>query len=138
MLRRNYSLMIPPVLLMEILADLRKADDIETGRTEVQRLANESVPACSYVNVGFRQIVIGESLKQKMSPEGEQKMMNHIRKVMEGVALADPSDMSIDECDFVVHKRHVRPDGPCICGSDRMFKDCCGREIVAELQRQRG
>jgi len=29
--------MIPPVLLMEILADLRKADDIETGQAEVQR-----------------------------------------------------------------------------------------------------
>jgi hypothetical protein len=77
-------------------------------------------------------------LKHKMSPEGEQKMMDHIRKIMEGVAPADPSDISIDECDFVVHKRHVRPDGPCICGSDRMFKDCCGREIVAELKRQRG
>ena len=40
LLRRNYSLMIPPVLLMETLADLRKADDIETGQAEVQRLAS--------------------------------------------------------------------------------------------------
>jgi len=44
---------------MEILADLRKADDIETGQAEVQRLANKLVPACSYMNVGFREIVIG-------------------------------------------------------------------------------
>jgi len=399
MLRRNYSLMIPPVLLMEILADLRKADDVETGQAEVQRLANKLVPACSYVNVGFREIVIGElhgykmpsdgrpvlrkgksvtsggqtgmileqspedeallrwqrgsfldaekllatewrrisqaidlegvqrvlrdhysrhtklrsfaevatlvgellqsapprklvswfltdseilankfeeplskiesngtfklnaelpytsrclrvalifhfglafglvstrstnridleylyylpfcmvfssgdflhrdlvqfiskdqifiprdvfkadlkglamwwtsltakeqeeerhrigppefevsvthqawkkfmkpgyrertPLKQKMSPEGEEKMMDHIREMMKGVVPASPPDLSIDDCDFVVHKRNVRVDGPCICGSDRMFKDCCGREIVAELERQR-
>ena len=70
MLRRNYSLMIPPVLLMEILADLRKADDIETGQAEVQRLANKLVPACSYVNVGFREIVIGELHGYKMPCDG--------------------------------------------------------------------
>jgi hypothetical protein len=70
-------------------------------------------------------------LKQKMSPEGERKMMDHMRKIMAGVAPGGPSDMSIEECDFVVHNRQVRADGPCICGSDRMFKDCCGREIVA-------
>jgi hypothetical protein len=75
-------------------------------------------------------------LKQKMSPEGEEKMMDHIRKMMKGVVPAGPSDLSIDDCDFVVHKRNVRLDGPCICGSDRMFKDCCGREVVAELKRQ--
>jgi hypothetical protein len=69
-------------------------------------------------------------LKQKMSPEGEEKMMDHIRKMMKGVVPAGPPDLSIDDCDFVVNKRNVRLDGPCICGSDRMFKDCCGREIV--------
>src|SRR5882724_7968251 len=70
MLRRNYSLMIPPVLLMEILADLRKADDIETGQAEVQRLANKLVPACSFVNVGFRDIVIGEIHGHKVPGDG--------------------------------------------------------------------
>lgn len=70
MLRRNYSLMIPPVLLMEILADLRKAENIETGQAEVQRLADKLVPACSYMNVGFRQIVIGEIHGYKMPCDG--------------------------------------------------------------------
>ena len=73
-----------------------------------------------------------------MSMEKKKKIMDHIHKIMEGVAPANAPDMSIDECDFVVHERHVRPDGPCICGSDRMFKDCCGREVVAELKRQQG
>jgi hypothetical protein len=76
-------------------------------------------------------------LKAKMLPEGEEKMMDDIREMMKGVVPAGSSDLSIDDCDFVVHKRNVRLDGPCICGSDRMFKDCCGREIVAELERQR-
>src|SRR6266478_4426934 len=70
MLRRNYSLNIPPVLLMEILADLRKAENIETGQTEVQRLANKLVPACSYVNVGFRDMVIGEIHGHKVPGDG--------------------------------------------------------------------
>src|SRR5205085_8946787 len=70
MLRRNYSLMIPPVLLMEILADLRKADHIEIGRAEIQRLANKLVPACSYVNVGFRDIVLGELHGYKIPGDG--------------------------------------------------------------------
>ena len=87
-----------------------------------------------FMKPGYRQRT---PLKQKMSPEAEEKMMDHISKMMKGVFPAGPSDVSIDDCDFVVHQRNVRVDGPCICGRDRMFKDCCGREIVAELRRQR-
>src|SRR6266487_2930289 len=70
MLRRNYSLNIPPVLLMEILADLRKAEDIEICQAEVQRLANKLVPACSAVNLGFRDIVVGEIRGHKIPADG--------------------------------------------------------------------
>lgn len=70
MLRKNYSLNIPPVLLMEILADLRKTDNIEAAQEEVQQLANKLVPACSYVNVGFRDVVIGELHGYKAAADG--------------------------------------------------------------------
>ena len=75
-------------------------------------------------------------LRNKMSPELGEKLMDHIRKIMQGVVPSGPSDASIDECDFVVHKRNVRLNGPCICGSDRMFRDCCGREIAANLDKR--
>src|SRR5262245_46669114 len=70
MLRRKYSMVVPPVLLMEILADLRKADDIETGQAEVQRLATKLVPACAFVNVGFRDLVLGEIHGHKVPGDG--------------------------------------------------------------------
>jgi hypothetical protein len=87
-----------------------------------------------FMKAGYRS---SAQLKDKISPETGSKMMEHIRKIMEGVVPTDGSAVSIDDCDFVVRKQYVRPDGPCICGSDRMFRDCCGREIVAELERQR-
>jgi len=71
----------------------------------------------------------------KMSPEVGQKVMDHIRNIMRGVVPDGSSNLTIDECDFVVRKQNVRLDGPCICGSDRKFRDCCGRQIVAELGR---
>jgi hypothetical protein len=45
---------------LEILGDLKKADDPQTARAKVQELANKLVPACSTVNVEFRQLVLGE------------------------------------------------------------------------------
>lgn len=74
-------------------------------------------------------------LKDQMSPESSRKLMEHIRKIMDNVIPTDSSDPSIDDCDFVVRKQQVRVDGPCICGSDRIFRECCGREIVANLKR---
>src|SRR5947207_12475090 len=59
-LRRYYFLNIPPVLLVEILGDLKKHNDSETGRNEVGILANKLVPACSTVNMNFRKLIQGE------------------------------------------------------------------------------
>jgi len=70
MLRRNYSLNIPPVLLMEILADLRKAENLTVGQAEVRSLAKKLVPACSTVNVGFRDIVVGEICGHRIPADG--------------------------------------------------------------------
>lgn len=61
---------IPPVLLVEILTDLKKAKDITASRWEVQNLANKLVPASSAVNVGFRDLVAGEILGYKVTADG--------------------------------------------------------------------
>src|SRR6266480_392748 len=69
-LRRNYSLNIPPILLLEILADLKKAGNAESCRSRVQKLANKLVPACSFVNVGYRDLVIAEICGHKIKADG--------------------------------------------------------------------
>jgi len=52
---------------MEILADLKKVGDVEYCRSGVQKLANKLVPACSAVNVGYRDLVIVEIYGHKIS-----------------------------------------------------------------------
>jgi hypothetical protein len=69
-------------------------------------------------------------LKEKMSAEAEQKMMQHISELMKGAVPAESMAGSLDDCDFAVRKHSVRLDGPCICGSHMTFRECCGRGIV--------
>jgi len=56
-LRRYYSLNIPPVLLVEILGDLKKHPNVMASRDEVRILANKLMPACSAVNTDFRKLI---------------------------------------------------------------------------------
>jgi hypothetical protein len=59
-LRKYFYLNVPPILLIEILADLKKHSDLNESRREVQSLANKIVPACSNVNAEFRFLIRGE------------------------------------------------------------------------------
>jgi len=43
---------------------------------------------------------------------------------------------SSDEMDFVFVEHEVRATGPCICGSDKTFGECCGHEIVDAQRRK--
>ena len=69
-LRRYYSLNIPPILLVEILGDLKKHTDSKAGRNEVQILANKLMPACSSVNTNFRHMIQGELLGHPLPMDG--------------------------------------------------------------------
>lgn len=71
-------------------------------------------------------------LKGKTVPEGERAPIKHIFDLMSDAVPADPSKSS-DDCDFVVRKHFVRLSGPCICGSDRTFRDCCGKDLAPNL-----
>ena len=83
-LRRYYSLNIPPVLLVEILADLKKHVDGAAGREEVRILANKLLPACSTVNMNFRKLIIGEL--------GGQHFPMDCRPVVQGGFQVDAQD----------------------------------------------
>jgi len=69
-LRRYYSLNIPPVLLMEILGDLKKHSDLAEGQRETRILAGKLVPACSTVNTNFRTLIRGEMSGYPLAMDG--------------------------------------------------------------------
>ncbi|HEY3914695.1 MAG TPA: SEC-C domain-containing protein [Verrucomicrobiae bacterium] len=83
-LRRYYSLNIPPVLLAEILSNLKKHSDPQAGQNEVRILANKVLPARSTVNVNYRDIIAGELLEQQFPMDG--------RPVIEGGRQIDSGD----------------------------------------------
>lgn len=56
-LRRFYFVNIPPVLLVEILGDLKKPSDSAMGEKAVRTLARKLIPACSMVNLDYRLLV---------------------------------------------------------------------------------
>ena len=64
--------------------------------------------------------------KLRLTPEQQKGLVDHIRKLMDTVQDADGSiPRTLDDKDFVVRKRMVRPDAPCFCGSKRIARDCC-------------
>ena len=69
-LRKYYSLNVPPILLVEILGDLKKHPDVEESRKEVEMLANKVVPACSTVNADFRFLIRGELVGHRVEMSG--------------------------------------------------------------------
>ena len=76
---------------------------------------------------GYRQRSRSE---QKVSPEVSEKLFKQAQSwVKQGVTTDKTFNSSMDDCDFMVVKHMVRLDGPCICSSGKMFKDCCGSKL---------
>lgn len=69
-LRRYYSLNLPPILLIEILGDLRKHSNAADSQKEVEMLANKVLPACSTVNADFRFMIRGELAGHRVEMTG--------------------------------------------------------------------
>lgn len=71
----------------------------------------------------------------KLTDEENKKMLKRFREIAKKrPASGQPFQGSMDDCDFVLIPHMVRADGPCICGSTKLFKDCCGRELVKSLE----
>jgi hypothetical protein len=69
-LRRYFFLNVPPVLLVEILGDLKKPSASTMGAETVRGLARKMVPACSMVNVDFRHLIQNEMEGGKVPMRG--------------------------------------------------------------------
>lgn len=89
-LRKYHTLIVPPVLVMEILGDLKKETQPGSGQREVRILSGKILPASSTVHTNFRTLVSGETLghrfpmdgrpvigagKQLVSPEGKRGVL---------------------------------------------------------------
>jgi hypothetical protein len=80
---------------------------------------------------GYRQ---RERLQDKLMPERVKEMVRHVQKLTEAGQGSEQDAHSLDlqDCEFVVVKKTVSLDGPCICGSNATFAECCGQEIAKE------
>lgn len=81
---------------------------------------------------GFRDVA--QDIQNKLTPEKSAQMFKRFQQLMKSNSQRENPLISMDECEFIIMEHNVRPDGPCICGSTRLFKDCCGRELVAARQ----
>jgi hypothetical protein len=72
-----------------------------------------------------------DRLKEKLSSTAEDKMFKHVSKLLAEAAPGTSPHQASDDCDFLVKRQFVRFSSPCICGSDKTFRDCCGRELAA-------
>ena len=96
MLRRYYSLNIPPVLCMEILGDLKKFQG-EDGKREVRRLADKLVPAGSFLNISFRSLIEMEFAGRKFPMDGRAITAGGRQVVTEGGETGNISEVSPQE-----------------------------------------
>jgi hypothetical protein len=73
--------------------------------------------------------------EQKISKEDAAKIYERLqRRIKEGVPTNQNFNESMDDCDFMAVQHTVRLDGPCICSSGKLFKDCCGSKIIGSKQ----
>jgi hypothetical protein len=70
----------------------------------------------------------GRKLPEAASAKLLQEYQNLMKtKLPEG---QPPSGLA-EDYDFMIVKHEVRLNGPCICGSEKSFEDCCGRGLAA-------
>ena len=82
---------------------------------------------------GFEKV--SEDIAEKLTPEMSAKMLKSFQQMMKNKPPSQAPSISMDDCEFMIMEHTVRADGPCICGSVKMFKDCCGQKLVAAKQK---
>src|ERR1700678_1312304 len=78
---------------------------------------------------GFEEVAT--DIGSHLTPETSAKMLKQYQQMMMSRPLSQNPSVSMEDCEFIIMEHSVRADGPCICGSVKMFKDCCGQKVVA-------
>lgn len=123
------------VLREELKADLRRLAEWWAGMGEPERERErdrqgppENAESVTH-RLWSRAMKPGYRDQRPLSSETQKKLFEAVRERAKNNTPTKSQAGSLDDCDFVLIKHHVRAGGPCICGSERLFKDCCGREI---------
>lgn len=65
-----------------------------------------------------------ENLAKSLSPEDQRRLIDQFKAMMNGEK--DDAPLSEGDQDFLFRSVEIHRDGPCVCGSDKSFRECCG------------
>lgn len=74
----------------------------------------------------------------KVTPEQSAKLFKEYQEALKKSTPTDkPFDESMEDCEFMMIEHQVRADGPCICGGEKLFKDCCGKKMIESIAQKK-
>ena len=79
---------------------------------------------------------VAKDISSHLTPEISAKILKKYRQMMNNRHHSQAPSVSMEDCEFIIMEHSVRPDGPCICGSLKKFKDCCGQKLIAAKQQK--
>ncbi len=136
------QMFIPAQTLKADLSDLlKKRANEETSKTAEN--SRRSFPPANESSVtyqawkktmkpGFEQV--SDEVNSHLTPEISAKLLKNYQQLMKNRPPSQAPTISMDDCEFMIMEHTVRLEGPCICGSVKMFKDCCGEKLAASKQ----
>jgi hypothetical protein len=70
------------------------------------------------------------NLLDTLPPEVLEKVVKHVvTRLEQSTPSSTPISSDDPNVDFVAKKKSVRYDDPCICGSEKIFGECCGKNL---------
>jgi hypothetical protein len=82
---------------------------------------------------GFKEAA--RDISGNLTPEVSAALLKKFLGLMKDKPQSELPSISMDDCEFMIMEHSVRPNGPCICGSSKLFKDCCGQKAVTTQQQ---
>ena len=82
---------------------------------------------------GFKDVA--KDIASNLTPEASATLLKKFQQLIKDKPQSEAPSVSMEDCEFIIMEHSVRPNGPCICGSSKMFKDCCGQKVVAAKQQ---
>lgn len=133
---------------MFVLANTLKSDlsDLSTKRATFESGENDgnsrrSFPPTNEMSITYQAWKktmkpefekVSDEINSHLTPEMSAKLFKNYQQMMANKPQSQAPTISMEDCEFMIMEHTVRADGPCICGSAKMFKDCCGKTLVQQ------
>lgn len=123
---------VPFIVRDDLKADLKKLSQAHTTDNE-SRWPPEDPRSVTY-QLWKSLMVLPPGVPSqtlKLSPETSAKLFKEFQSTLKnGTPAIEPFKGSQDDIKFMALRHKVRLDGPCICGSEKKFLDCCGKSLA--------